>query len=127
MIDDFPFNRHLGFQLIERSAERVTMSLAPQEWFLQEGGVIHGGVIASLADTAAVYLIFPDLPSDRSMTSIEFKVNFLRAARAGDGELLAIASAVKIGKQVAVCSVDVQQRGEQVATGLFTYLILPHR
>ncbi len=120
---DIPFNRHLGMQTVERSAERVILSLPPQDWFLQEGGVIHGGIITSLADTAAVYLIYPELPADRLMTSIEFKVNFLRPARVGDGDLTATASAVKIGKQVAVCSVDVHQRGAAVATGLFTYLI----
>jgi len=122
-IQSNPFNRHLGFQLIERSAERVTMSLAPQEWFLQEGGVIHGGIITSLADTAAVYLIFPDLPADRSMTGIELKVNFLRAARIANGELTATAHAVKVGRQIAVCSVDVHQREELIATGLFTYFV----
>lgn len=126
-IHNIPFNRHLGFQLVERSAERVTMSLAPQEWFVQEGGVIHGGIITSLADTAAVYLIFPDLPADRSMTGIEFKVNFVRAARITDGELTTTARAVKVGRQIAVCSVDVHQRDALIATGLFTYFVGLHR
>ena len=110
-------------RLAERSAERVVLSLAPQDWFIQEGGVIHGGIISSLADTAAVYLIYPELPAGRLMTSIEFKVNFLRPARLGQGDLTATATGVKIGKQVAVCSVDVHQRETNVATGLFTYLI----
>ncbi|HJZ11347.1 MAG TPA: PaaI family thioesterase, partial [Acidobacteriota bacterium] len=70
-------NRFFGFVLVRRSAGSavVTMEIKPEH--LQEGGVVHGGIISSLADTAAIYPFYPDLEEGRSMTSIEFKMNFV--------------------------------------------------
>jgi uncharacterized protein (TIGR00369 family) len=59
------------------------------------------------------------------MTSIEFKLNFLRPAVAGAGDLHARARIVKQGRQVILCDIEVAQGGELVAKGLFTYLLLP--
>jgi uncharacterized protein (TIGR00369 family) len=90
----------------------------------QEYGVVHGGIISALADTAAVYTIHPFLgPNDR-MTSVEFKVNFLAGATPGRGEIVAQARLIRKGKTVAVVQVDVHQAEVHVATGLFTYIVL---
>ena len=80
--------------------------------------------IPSLADTAAVHALYLDLPRDKRMTSIEFKLNFLRPVREAAGVLKASARVVKRGKTVALCDVDVRQQDHLVAKGLFTYLIM---
>ena len=92
---------------------------------LQVDGWVHGGMLATLADTAGAYLLYRSLPPDRRMTSIEFKLNFLRPAVADAGELHARARIVKQGRQVTLCDIEVAQGGELVAKGLFTYLLLP--
>ncbi len=89
---------------------------------LQEEGVLHGGIISAMADTAAVYSFYPDLESTRMMTSIEFKVNFLNAALPGKGALIAESKILKRGKRTGVCEVEVTQAGKLVAKGIFTYL-----
>ncbi len=89
------------------------------ETYLQEGGVVHGGVISSLADTAAVYTLYPYLTENQSMTSIEFKMNFLSPALCENGDLLAKANLVKRGRKVALCDVEVYQKEKLVAKGLF--------
>jgi uncharacterized protein (TIGR00369 family) len=119
-----PFNDHLQFELTETTGDRAVLRMPAQAWFAQEMGVVHGGVIASLADTAAVYAILQALPPQTPMTSIEFKVNFLAAASVAAGELVATATVVRRGRQVAVVSSTVEQGGKPIATGLFTYLIL---
>ena len=101
------------------------MALKPAPAMSQEYGVIHGGLLATLADTAAVYALHPFLAAGERMTSIEFKVNFLAAALADRGEVVATSSVVKRGRTIAVASVDVRQGEQLVATGLFTYIILP--
>ena len=73
--------------------------------YLQEGGVVHGGIISTLADTAAVYTVHPYLNENQSMTSIEFKINFLSPALFENGDLLAKANLVKRGRKVALCDV----------------------
>ena len=93
------------------------------ETYLQEGGVVHGGVISSLADTAAVYTLYPYLTENQSMTSIEFKMNFLSPALFENGDLLAKANLVKRGRKVALCDVEVYQKEKLVAKGLFSYLL----
>jgi uncharacterized protein (TIGR00369 family) len=87
--------------------------------------VVHGGIIATLADTAAVYTVQPGLGAGERMTSIEFKVNFLAGATVERGDVVARARLVRKGRTVAVVQVDVHQGEVQVATGLFTYIILP--
>ena len=120
--DSVPINRHLGFTLVSRSPEEsvVTMPLRPE--FIQEGGVVHGGVLSALADTAAVYTFWPYLSEERSMTSIEFKVNFLSPVRPGGGDLTARARVIRRGRTIGVCDVEVSQHEKPVVKGLFTYI-----
>jgi uncharacterized protein (TIGR00369 family) len=89
---------------------------------VQEQGVLHGGIISALADTAAVYAFLPDLQPTRVMTSIEFTVNFLNAALPGRGTLTAESKVLKLGKRTEVCEVEVTQAGKLIAKGIFTYL-----
>lgn len=119
-----PVNLHLGLVLTEQGAGIAVVTMPPDEHWTQETGVIHGGLLATLADTAAVYALRPGLPSGHIMTSIEFKLNFLSAARADQGTLVARARVVRQGRRVGVCDVDVEQAALVVAKGLFTYLFL---
>jgi uncharacterized protein (TIGR00369 family) len=122
---DVPCNRFFELELLSRRDDHAEIRMPVKVAYVQEKGVIHGGIITTLADTAAVYAINPDLPPGKTMTSIELKVNFLRPAAADGSPLLARADVIKRGQRVAVCRVDVLQSEKAVATGIFTYLILP--
>ena len=119
-----PVNRWLGFELRTEEAGNPAVAFRPGPEHAQEYGVVHGGIISTLADTAAVYTILPGLGPSERMTSIEFKVNFLSGAATDRGEVIARAKLVRKGRTVAVAQVDVHQGEAQVATGLFTYIIL---
>lgn len=118
------FNSNAGFHFAPRAPGRAEVTLEPREKDLQVDGVVHGGVIATLADTAGVYAIYPDLDDAHTITSIEFKLNFLRAVTVAGGTITARARALKVGRSVATSEVDVLQAGELVAKGLFTYLVM---
>jgi uncharacterized protein (TIGR00369 family) len=118
-----PLNAQLGLEIVDLGETTSTLRMPLQPWFAQEMGVVHGGIITTIADTAAVYALHPEADLSKRMTSIEFKLNFLRAGRLDDGPIEARARVVRKGRTVAVCSVDVWQKGEIIATGLFTYLI----
>jgi uncharacterized protein (TIGR00369 family) len=120
-----PLIAALGYRLLEASETEVELAAPVSDSSLQVDGWVHGGMLATLADTAGAYLLYRSLPPDRSMTSIEFKLNFLRPAVADAGDLSARARLVKQGRQVALCDIEVAQGGELVAKGLFTYLLLP--
>lgn len=116
-------NRFLGSRLLLHTPERVEVRMAARPEMAQEYGIVQGGFISALADTAAVYLLLPGAMDAGTVHGIEFKMNFLRPARADGTDLTAVAAPVKIGRRVAVCSVDVTQEDRLVARGTFTYLI----
>lgn len=124
---DVPINRYLGFELISTSSEGAIVSLQPLPEHTQETGIVHGGILSALADTAAVYSLIPDLGDDRTITSVEFKVNFLRPAESGGEELVARSTVVRRGRNVGVCEVEVTQGRVALAKGLFTYLFVEGR
>jgi uncharacterized protein (TIGR00369 family) len=119
-----PVNLHLGMVLESQTGDRAVVTMVPGEHLTQETGVIHGGILATLADTAAVYALRPGLAASRIMTSIEFKLNFLAPGRSGEGPLVARAHVVRQGRRVGVCDVEVEQAGATIAKGLFTYLFV---
>jgi uncharacterized protein (TIGR00369 family) len=124
---DVPINRYLGFELVSTSSEGAIVSARPVPEQTQETGIVHGGIISALADTAAVYAFIPDLAEDRTITSIEFKVNFLHPAESAGEPLIARSTVVRRGGNVGVCEVEVAQGELTVAKGLFTYLFMERR
>ncbi|HEU4364953.1 MAG TPA: PaaI family thioesterase [Candidatus Krumholzibacteria bacterium] len=118
-----PVNSFLHSRLVHRSADRVEVRAAVSGAQAQEYGIIQGGIVSAVADSAAVYLIIPEAMDRGSVTGVEFKMNFLRPARSNGGDLVAVATPLKIGRRLAVCAVDVTQGERHVASGVFTYLV----
>jgi len=123
LFNETAVNRLLGSRLVSRAADRVEVRMLARAAMAQEYGVVQGGMLSALADTAAVYLLIPDAMERGHVHGIEFKMNFLRPARADESELVAVATPVKVGRKIAVCSVDISQGDRLVAQGTFTYLI----
>jgi uncharacterized protein (TIGR00369 family) len=118
-----PVNRFFGSRLVHKSAERVEVRAPVSVAVTQEYGIVQGGVVSALADTAAVYLLIPEAMDRGAVSGVEFKMNFMRPALPDGGELVAVATPLRIGGTLAVCSVDVLQDGRHLARGIFTYLI----
>lgn len=125
--DQTPCNQWLGFRLIARSAERVEIEQSVRPEMLQETGVVQGGLLTALADTAAVHLLWPDLGPTRSMTGTTVAMQFLSGALPKNGPLRAIATPLRVGRTVAVCESCVHQGERLVAKGTFTFLLRDRR
>jgi len=83
---------------------------------------IHGGILATLADSAAAFAILTVAGVTSRITTIDMSIRFLRPAL---GRVAAKARVVKAGKSVAFCAVDVEnEQGEIVADSAVTYMIL---
>ena len=117
-----PCHRLLGLRLVDRHAERAEVLLPMREELLQEAGLVQGGLLTALADAAAVWLLWPDLPAGRTMTGTDCSVQFLRPARASGGDLRAIATRVKDGRTLVVVDSHVHQGDRLVARATFTFL-----
>ncbi|MCM6776439.1 PaaI family thioesterase [Nocardia sp. CDC159] len=79
-----PFTEKLGVEVLEQRAEVVRSRLAWAQSLCTLGGVLHGGVLMSLADATGAVCAYLNLPADgQGTTTVESKTNFLRAVRSG--------------------------------------------
>lgn len=120
-------HRHLALHLESQNDRTTTVSMPVRTTYDQGTGVVHGGILGALADATGVVALAPHRPFGQSITSIEFKINFLRPARLGGGDLVAVAKVVRSGQTVAVCDVEISQGDKAIAKGLFTYLFFTPR
>ena len=124
-----PINRALGLELLRTAAdgtESAEVQIADCSKLTQEGNIIHGGALTTVADTAAVYAILPGLPAGKHMTSVEFKMNFFRPGHGDQGPIIARSKLIKRGRTINVAESDVFQGERHLAKGTFTYLVFDH-
>lgn len=87
-------------------------------------GVVHGGLLCTLLDSAAPGAVHSTLPAGVGFTSIEIKVSYLRSVRAGD-VLLAHGWVTKPGSRIASAEADVRDSNDRlVATASSTLLLI---
>jgi uncharacterized protein (TIGR00369 family) len=108
-----PLGTTLGIRTFG-GAEEIEATLAWAPELCTAGGILHGGVLMSLADAAGAVCAFLNLPDGARTTTIESKTNFLGAVREGD--VLARARPLHVGKTTIVVETDVfDANGRRVA------------
>ncbi|GLY65563.1 PaaI family thioesterase [Amycolatopsis taiwanensis] len=101
-----PFTKLLGVEALEHGKDVVRARLAWDESLCTLGGVLHGGVLMSLADATAAVSAFLNLPEGaQGTTTIESKTNFLRPVRGGHA--LATARPLHAGRRVIVVETEI--------------------
>ena len=91
----------LGMQMTEVDEGRVvlTAELGPEH---ENGlGIAHGGFAATLLDTALSCAVNTVMPAGKIFTTLEMKINFIRAVRRDAGVLTCTGTVVHAGRQVA--------------------------
>lgn len=73
----------------------------PDESTYNPAGIVHGGLLCMLLDSACGCAVHSTLPAGAGISTIEIKVSFLSALRAGGGELSVTGEALRVGRQVA--------------------------
>ena len=120
-LETVPFGKLLGLKLESIKPGEATLSLEIRDDFMQNNGVVHGGVIASLIDSATAFSIIPLLGKDERITTVELTINYLRPL--GSGTIKATARVLREGGRVIVTSADVfDPVGNLASTALSTYL-----
>jgi uncharacterized protein (TIGR00369 family) len=124
-----PFMNHLGARITALAPGFCEITVDYRRELTQQHGFVHGGVLASIADSAAGYAAFSLMPADASVLTVEYKINLLRP---GQGEaMIARARVLKPGRTLSVVQADVFARGatgeEQVVSSLQTLMCLAGR
>ena len=117
-----PYARLLGLEFV--GAERGTARFAVdvREELTRMGGILHGGAIVSLLDSAAAFAVLTLLEPGTNTVTIDFTVHFLRPV--STGRIEASARVLRRGRRVAILSVEAtDQNGVLVATATTTYFI----
>jgi len=118
-----PFARFLGIELGEMKRGAATLQLEIRDELRRNNGFAHGGVVASLADTAAAFAILTLLEPSETTTTIDLTIHYLRPLV--KGRATAEARIVRAGRRVLVISVDVLDDAKAlVATALTSFINL---
>jgi uncharacterized protein (TIGR00369 family) len=97
----------LGIELEEVDRGRVVFSLVADELHENPMGTMHGGVIATLVDTAMGCALVSTLGADEGFTTLELKTNFLRAITTDTGRVTAVGQVVHAGSKIAMTEAHV--------------------
>jgi uncharacterized protein (TIGR00369 family) len=119
--------RNLGARLAEAEPGAIEIRVPYREDLTQQHGYFHGGVSATIADTACGYAAYRLTASGATVLTVEFKVNMLAPAQSE--ELIARARVVRACRTLTVCMADAFTRsgGSEIhcATMLATIRCLP--
>lgn len=96
-----PITRTLGFNLVEAEAGRVVFQGKPDFAYYNPLGSVHGGWYASLLDSALACAVHSMLPPGRSYTTLELKLNMVKALTEKVPLVRAEGKIIHPGRQVA--------------------------
>jgi len=121
-----PIAELLGFELVEVGHGRATFAVEPGEQHYNPIGVVHGGIAATLLDSAMGCAVQTTLEAGVGYTTLDLNVIFLRPMTVGTGKVLCEAAVVHTGSRVATAEGRVfsARTGKLMATGTCSCVIL---
>jgi len=92
------FGATLELRPIEASLDRMTFAMPLREWMLNPAGVIHGGALAALLDSAMTLAVIARLDRSRIATTTTLTTHFVRPLFADGSEVQAVAEVLHCGR-----------------------------
>lgn len=119
-----PISSALDFGLAELAEGRAVFTVEPKEFHYNPIGVVHGGLAATLLDSAMGCAVHSTLPAGAGYTTLELKVNFIRPMTAETGEVRCEAEVIHVGGRTATAEGRiVDSRGRLYAHATTTCII----
>src|SRR5919197_895361 len=91
----------MGMWITEVSEERVVFAAEPAEYHYNPLGTVHGGVMATLLDSALGCAVQSMLPAETSYTTVELKINYLRPMTVKMGTVYCEGKIIHVGGRIA--------------------------
>ncbi|MDF1732254.1 MAG: PaaI family thioesterase [Minwuia sp.] len=117
--------RTLNFSVAHIEHGRVDFEGEPNENHLNPLKTVHGGYAATLLDSCMGCAVHSTLPAGKSYTTLELKINYIRAMRPGIGKVRAIGKVIHAGRSTATAEGKlVDAEGRLIAHGTTTCIIM---
>jgi uncharacterized protein (TIGR00369 family) len=124
VINASPFPVHMWMRLSEVALDKAVLELKTDRCHLQPFGNVHGGVLATMIDTATFWAAFMRIPEESGLVNIDLKLNYLKPVK--DGVLLiAEGCAIHSGNLISYAEATVYNESRQpIAHGTSTLIAL---
>ena len=124
IVNESPFPSHLPMRLTEMTMDTARVELNIAECHMQPFGIVHGGVISALVDTATFWAGLGPLPEDSGLVNVDLKLNYLESATRG--RLIATGRRIRAGRTMSYTEAYVHTgEGRLIAHGTSTLMALP--
>lgn len=119
----------LRMTLEEVGEGRALFALEPGEEHYNTGGAVHGGITATILDSAMGCAVKTTMPAGAGYTTLELKVNMVRPITLATGRILAEGTVLHRGGRIATADgrVTAEADGKLLAHATTTCLILTHQ
>ena len=115
----------LGFSLDTVEPGRVVFSFAPEEFHYNPIGSVHGGVYATLLDSATGCAVHSMLPAGVGYTSLDLTVKFLRAITVDTGRVRCTGTVTHLGGRTALAEARLVNDADRLlATAISSILVI---
>lgn len=117
--------RLLGMTFDELEEGRAVLSVSTKPDFANPLGAVHGGIAATLLDSALGCAVHTTLPAGVGFTTLELKVNYIRTVAVTGERLTAVGTTIHVGRRTATAEGRVtDERGKLIAHATTTCMIL---
>ncbi len=114
------FAKMIGMRLVDVRPNEAVIEIKMRDQLRQPHGLLHGGVTATLIDTAMAFAVITCLAEDEKASTVDLSVHYLRPHT--EGTVSCTAKIVKAGKRLLTVSAEVSnEQGKLIATALSTY------
>jgi len=121
-----PYAHLLGLELGEMTDGVATVHLKVRDELKQNEGVVHGGAIASLIDTASAFAVVTQLEPNEHVTTTDLTIHYLRPIT--KGSMTAKARVLRRGRRLFVIQVDVSDDQQVLlATAVTGYIKISYK
>lgn len=119
-LHSLPFAKLMGMKLVDVRLDEAVIEIAMRDDLRQPSGVLHGGVTATLIDTAMAFAVRTRLQENEPTATIDLTVHYLRPHVSGT--FTCTARVVRAGKRIFTVAADVEnEEGKLIATAVSTY------
>jgi uncharacterized protein (TIGR00369 family) len=110
-----PVMQMLDMDGIEVAEGRVVVLLTPREFHYNPLGSVHGGVLATILDTATGCAVHSTLPAGVGYTSMDLTTKFLRPVTVGSGQLRCEGTVLSRGRRTALAQATITDAAGRLA------------